>query len=299
MHRYRSHNCGEPNEALVGEKIRLSAGVIAFATMAAWSFIDLRDHYGLTQCVVDRIRRLSRRRRNALGMGGAARWRSSQAPRRHPKRRHADGTGRGFATVTEIEVLGPATELPVPVFGDQPYPEDTRLEYRFIDLRREKLHRNIMLRGRIVDSIRLRMKQVRASSNPDADPTASSPEGARDFLVPSRAASGEILRAAAGASAVQAAHHGLAGFDRYFQIAPCFRDEDERADRSPGEFYELDVEMSFVTQDDVFNAIEPVLCGTLRGVRQRKNRHAEISAHFFPRGDAEHGTDKPDLRNAD
>jgi aspartyl-tRNA synthetase len=205
-------------------------------------------------------------------------------------------TGLIEVYVREIEVLGAAAELPVPVFGDLPYPEETRLKYRFIDLRREKLHGNIMLRGRIIDSLRTRMKQEGFFEFQTPILTASSPEGARDFLVPSRLHPGKFY---ALPQAPQQFKQLLmvAGFDRYFQIAPCFRDEDARADRSPGEFYQLDVEMSFVTQEDVFASIEPVLQGLFE-----EFSNGRPVTKVFPRiayRDAmlKYGTDKPDLRN--
>src|SRR5208337_4800143 len=196
----------------------------------------------------------------------------------------------------EIEVLGPAGDLPMPVFGDQPYPEDTRLKYRFLDLRRDKLHANIMLRGRIIDSLRARMKQAGFFEFQTPILTASSPEGARDFLVPSRLHPGKFY---ALPQAPQQFKQLLmvAGFDRYFQIAPCFRDEDARADRSPGEFYQLDVEMSFVTQEDVFAAVEPVL----RGVFEEFGGGKPVTQKFplipYAQAMLEYGVDKPDLRN--
>jgi aspartyl-tRNA synthetase len=205
-------------------------------------------------------------------------------------------TGQVEVYATEIEVLGPAGELPLPVFGDQNYPEDTRLKYRFLDLRREKLHANIMLRGRIVDSIRTRMKQGGFFEFQTPILTASSPEGARDFLVPSRLHPGKFY---ALPQAPQQFKQLLmvAGFDRYFQIAPCFRDEDARADRSPGEFYQLDVEMSFVTQEDVFEAMEPVL----RGVFEEFSNGKPVTQKFpripFREAMLKYGSDKPDLRN--
>ena len=206
-------------------------------------------------------------------------------------------TGLIEVYVREIEVLGAAAELPVPVFGDQHYPEETRLKYRFLDLRREKLHANIMLRGRIIDSLRTRMKQEGFFEFQTPILTASSPEGARDFLVPSRLHPGKFY---ALPQAPQQFKQLLmvAGFDRYFQIAPCFRDEDARADRSPGEFYQLDVEMSFVTQEDVFAAIEPVLHGRVRGIRERQAGDAEpFRASPISEAMLKYGSDKPDLRN--
>jgi len=195
-----------------------------------------------------------------------------------------------------IEVLGPAAELPLPVFGEQEYPEDIRLKYRFLDLRREKLHQNIMTRGAVVDSMRRRMKEQGFFEFQTPILTASSPEGARDFLVPSRDSSRQILRAAAGAAAIQAAADDEC-FDRYFQIAPCFRDEDPRADRLPGEFYQLDVEMSFVTQDDVFAAMEPVISGVFEDFAKGKPVTKKWPRIPFAEALRKYGSDKPDLRN--
>jgi aspartyl-tRNA synthetase len=198
--------------------------------------------------------------------------------------------------VREIEVLGPAGDLPLPVFGDQPYPEDTRLRYRFLDLRRDKLHQNIMLRGQIIDSLRRRMKEQGFFEFQTPILTASSPEGARDFLVPSRLHPGEFYALPQAPQQFKQLIM-VAGFDRYFQIAPCFRDEDARADRSPGEFYQLDIEMSFVTQEDVFAAVEPVL----RGVFEEFGRGRPVTQTFpripYAQAMLDYGADKPDLRN--
>ncbi len=295
MHRYRSHNCGEPSEALVDKNIRLSGWCHRIRDHGGVLFIDLRDHYGLTQCVVDP---------DSAAFPQAEKLRSEWVARIDGVvRRRPSGTenaemstGQVEIYVNDIEVLGRADELPLPVFGDQQYPEDTRLKYRFIDLRREKLHANIMLRGKIIDSLRMRMKQGGFFEFQTPILTASSPEGARDFLVPSRLHPGKFY---ALPQAPQQFKQLLmvAGFDRYFQIAPCFRDEDARADRSPGEFYQLDVEMSFVTQEDVFEAIEPVLQGLFEEFAQGKS-----VTKVFPRipyRDAmlKYGSDKPDLRN--
>jgi aspartyl-tRNA synthetase len=295
MHRYRSHNCGEPTEALAGQKIRLSGWCHRIRDHGGVLFIDLRDHYGLTQCVVDP---------DSPAFAEAEKLRSEwvirldgEVRRRPAGTENSDmPTGQVEVYATEIEVLGPAGELPLPVFGDQNYPEDTRLKYRFLDLRREKLHANIMLRGRIVDSIRTRMKQGGFFEFQTPILTASSPEGARDFLVPSRLHPGKFY---ALPQAPQQFKQLLmvAGFDRYFQIAPCFRDEDARADRSPGEFYQLDVEMSFVTQEDVFEAMEPVL----RGVFEEFSNGKPVTQKFpripFREAMLKYGSDKPDLRN--
>ncbi|WP_442756518.1 aspartate--tRNA ligase [Methylocystis sp. JAN1] len=295
MHRYRSHTCGEPNEALAGQKIRLSGWCHRIRDHGGVLFIDLRDHYGLTQCVVDpdsSAFSLAEKLRSEWVVRLDGEVRKRPAGTENPDM----PTGHVEIYVTEIEVLGPAGELPLPVFGDQNYPEDIRLKYRFLDLRREKLHNNIMLRGRIIDSIRARMKAGGFFEFQTPILTASSPEGARDFLVPSRLHPGKFY---ALPQAPQQFKQLLmvAGFDRYFQIAPCFRDEDARADRSPGEFYQLDVEMSFVTQEDVFEAMEPVL----RGVFEEFSKGKPVTQKFpripFRESMLKYGSDKPDLRN--
>ncbi len=295
MHRYRSHTCGEPNEGLAGQKIRLSGWCHRIRDHGGVLFIDLRDHYGLTQCVVDP---------DSPAFAQAEKLRSEWVVRLDGDvRKRPAGTenpdmptGHVEVYVTEIEVLGPAGELPLPVFGDQNYPEDIRLKYRFLDLRRDKLHANIMLRGRIVDSIRSRMKQGGFFEFQTPILTASSPEGARDFLVPSRLHPGKFY---ALPQAPQQFKQLLmvAGFDRYFQIAPCFRDEDARADRSPGEFYQLDVEMSFVTQEDVFEAMEPVLRGVFEEFAGAKPVTQKFPRIPFREAMLKYGSDKPDLRN--
>ena len=205
-------------------------------------------------------------------------------------------TGLVEVYVGEIEVLGPAGDLPMPVFGDQPYPEDTRLRYRFLDLRREKLHQNIILRGRIIDSLRARMKAQGFFEFQTPILTASSPEGARDFLVPARLHPGKFYALPQAPQQFKQLIM-VAGFDRYFQIAPCFRDEDARADRSPGEFYQLDIEMSFVTQEDVFAAVEPVLRGVFEEFGEGKAVTQTFPMIPYAQAMLEFGVDKPDLRN--
>jgi aspartyl-tRNA synthetase len=295
MHRYRSHNCGELRDGHVGQKIRLSGWCHRIRDHGGVLFIDLRDHYGLTQCVVDP---------DSPAFQAAETLRSEWVVRLDGEVKHRPAgtentempTGLIEVYVREIEVLGAAAELPVPVFGDQPYPEETRLKYRFIDLRREKLHANIMLRGRIIDGLRARMKQEGFFEFQTPILTASSPEGARDFLVPSRLHPGKFY---ALPQAPQQFKQLLmvAGFDRYFQIAPCFRDEDARADRSPGEFYQLDVEMSFVTQEDVFASIEPVLQGLFEEFSNGKPVTKAFPRIAYRDAMLKYGTDKPDLRN--
>ncbi|PWB82214.1 MAG: aspartate--tRNA ligase [Methylocystaceae bacterium] len=295
MHRYRSHNCGELRETDAGVKTRLSGWCHRIRDHGGVLFVDLRDHYGLTQCVVDP---------DSPAFGQAEKLRSEWVARFDGEvRKRPAGTenpdmptGLVEVYVTEIEVLGQAAELPLPVFGDLPYPEETRLKYRFLDLRRDKLHANIVLRGRIIDSLRTRMKERGFFEFQTPILTASSPEGARDFLVPSRLHPGKFY---ALPQAPQQFKQLLmvAGFDRYFQIAPCFRDEDARADRSPGEFYQLDIEMSFVTQEDVFEAVEPVLRGVFEEFGGGQPVTREFPKIAYRDAMLKYGSDKPDLRN--
>ncbi|HYA74180.1 MAG TPA: aspartate--tRNA ligase [Roseiarcus sp.] len=295
MHRYRTHNCGALGLAQDGQAVRLSGWCHRIRDHGGVLFIDLRDHYGLTQCVADPDSpafKDAERLRSEFVIRVDGNVRKRPAGTENPDM----PTGYVEVYVQEIEVLGPAGDLPLPVFGDQPYPEDTRLKYRFLDLRREKLHANIMLRGRIIDSLRARMKGQGFFEFQTPILTASSPEGARDFLVPSRIHPGKFYALPQAPQQFKQLIM-VAGFDRYFQIAPCFRDEDARADRSPGEFYQLDIEMSFVTQDDVFAAVEPVL----RGVFEEFGGGKPVTQKFpmipYKQAMLEFGVDKPDLRN--
>jgi aspartyl-tRNA synthetase len=295
MHRYRSHTCGALRESDIGQTVRLSGWCHRIRDHGGLLFIDLRDHYGLTQCVVDP---------DSPAFKEAEKLRSEWVVRIDGKvRRRPEGTanpelptGAVELYVSEIEVLGPAGELPLPVFGEQEYPEDIRLKYRFLDLRRDKLHQNIMTRGAIVDSMRKRMKDQGFFEFQTPILTASSPEGARDFLVPSRIHPGKFY-ALPQAPQQYKQLLMMSGFDRYFQIAPCFRDEDPRADRLPGEFYQLDVEMSFVTQDDVFAAMEPVITGVFEDFAKGKPVTKNWPRIAFAEALRKYGTDKPDLRN--
>jgi aspartyl-tRNA synthetase len=295
MHRYRTQTCGALRASDIGRVVRLSGWVHRVRDHGGVLFIDLRDHYGLTQVVADP---------DSPAFKTAEKLRAEWTIRVDGKVRHRpDGTvnpdlptGEVEVYISEIEVLGPAGDLPMPVFGDQEYPEEIRLKYRFLDLRRERLHRNIMKRGQIIDSIRRRMKEGGFFEFQTPILTASSPEGARDFLVPSRLHPGKFYALPQAPQQFKQLIM-VSGFDRYFQIAPCFRDEDARADRSPGEFYQLDVEMSFVTQEDVFSAVEPVL----RGVFEEFSDGKPVTQKFplIPYADAMrmYGSDKPDLRN--
>jgi aspartyl-tRNA synthetase len=295
MHRYRSHTCGALRDSDIDQSVRLSGWCHRIRDHGGVLFIDLRDHYGLTQCVADP---------DSPAFKDAERLRSEWVVRIDGKVRRRPGgtenpelpTGAVELYVSEIEVLGPAGELPLPVFGEQEYPEDIRLKYRFLDLRREKLHQNIMTRGAIVDSMRKRMKEQGFFEFQTPILTASSPEGARDFLVPSRIHPGKFY-ALPQAPQQYKQLLMMSGFDRYFQIAPCFRDEDPRADRLPGEFYQLDLEMSFVEQNDVFAAVEPVVTGVFEEFAKGKPVTRNWPRIPFAEALRKYGSDKPDLRN--
>jgi aspartyl-tRNA synthetase len=295
MHRYRSHTCGALRESDIGKTVRLSGWCHRIRDHGGVLFTDLRDHYGLTQVVADpdsKAFKLAETLRSEWVVRVDGKVRRRPAGTENPDL----PTGQVEVYIDEIEVLGPAAELPMPVFGEQEYPEEIRLKYRFLDLRREHLHANIMLRGRIIDSIRRRMKDAGFFEFQTPILTASSPEGARDYLVPARLHPGKFYALPQAPQQFKQLIM-VAGFDRYFQIAPCFRDEDARADRSPGEFYQLDLEMSFVTQQDVFDAVEPIM----RGVFEEFSNGKSVTAKFplIPYAEAlcKYGTDKPDLRN--
>ncbi len=294
MHAYRSHTCADLTAAHVGQTVRLSGWVHRMRDHGGVLFIDLRDHYGITQVLADgdspalpALERL--RAETCVRIDGVVKARAADLV--NPK----IPTGEIEVYVHEVTVLGPAEDLPLPVFGEPEYPEETRLTYRFLDLRRETLHRNMMLRSAVVRSIRGRMWDAGFTEHQTPIITASSPEGARDFLVPSRLHPGKFY---ALPQAPQQFKQLLmvAGFDRYFQIAPCFRDEDPRADRSPTDFYQLDMEMSFVEQEDVFAAIQPVIQGLFEEFGG--GRRVDADWPRIPYADAllKYGTDKPDLR---
>jgi aspartyl-tRNA synthetase len=295
MHRYRTHTCGALRDSDIGKVVRLSGWCHRIRDHGGLLFIDLRDHYGVTQVVADP---------DSSAFKEAEKLRAEWVVRIDGKvRRRPAGTenpelptGAVEIYISAIEVLGPAGELPMPVFGEQEYPEEIRLKYRFLDLRRERLHRNIMMRGAVIDSIRRRMKEQGFFEFQTPILTASSPEGARDYLVPSRLHPGKFYALPQAPQQFKQLVM-ISGFDRYFQIAPCFRDEDARADRSPGEFYQLDLEMSFVTQQDVFDAVEPVM----RGVFEEFSGGKPVTQKFplIPYREAmlKYGSDKPDLRN--
>ena len=296
MHAYRTHNCGELRLASVGRRVRLSGWVNRRRDHGGLLFLDLRDHYGITQAVVEP---------EAAAFAEADKARAEwvvtvtgPVVARTPDTINPEmPTGEVEVRIEEFKVQSVAHELPLPVFGDVDYPEEVRLKYRFLDLRRERLHGNITLRSNVIQSIRRRMIGEGFTEFQTPILTASSPEGARDFLVPSRLHPGKFYALPQAPQQFKQLVM-VAGFDRYFQIAPCFRDEDARADRSPGEFYQLDLEMSFVTQEDVFAAVEPVLAGVFEEFANGRR----VSPAPFPRipydeALLKYGSDKPDLRN--
>jgi aspartyl-tRNA synthetase len=297
MHAYRTHNCAELRAADVGKIVRLSGWAHRKRDHGGVLFVDLRDHYGLTQIV-------AAAGSEALATLDALRVESVVTITGEVVSRGADAVNSRLATgeievvARDVSVQSAAAELPMPVAGEADYPEDIRLRYRYLDLRRERLHHNMMLRSSVIASIRRRMIDQGFFEFQTPILTASSPEGARDYLVPSRVHPGKFY-ALPQAPQMFKQLIMVAGFDRYFQIAPCFRDEDARADRSPGEFYQLDLEMSFVTQDDVFAAIEPVLAGLFEEFADGKSVTPAGSFPRIPYKEAllKYGTDKPDLRN--
>jgi len=296
QHPFRTHTCGELSVKNTGESVRLSGWIHRKRDHGNLLFVDLRDHYGITQLVIENTGRMFKQLENSrpesvVTVTGVLEERSVETI-------NSDiPTGEIELRIKDLNVESPADELPMQVFGDAEFPEDIRLRYRFLDLRRESVHKNIKMRSDVIASIRRRMVDIGFMEIQTPILTTTSPEGARDYLVPSRIHPGKFY-ALPQAPQIFKQMLMVSGFDKYFQIAPCFRDEDARADRSPGEFYQLDIEMSFVTQDDVLNAIEPVL----QGVFQEFASSRKISSLPFPRipyakSMQLYGSDKPDLRN--
>ncbi|SCX90466.1 aspartate--tRNA ligase [Paracoccus tibetensis] len=295
MHAYRSHTCGDLQAAHAGETVRLSGWVHRVRDHGGVLFVDLRDHYGMTQVLADSdspafaaMEKL--RAETVIRIDGRVKLRDAALV--NPKL----PTGEIEVYATELEILGPADELPLPVFGDQDYPEETRLAYRFLDLRRESLHANIMLRSRVIKWLRDAMWGAGFTEFQTPIITASSPEGARDFLVPSRLHPGKFYALPQAPQQFKQLIM-VAGFDKYFQIAPCFRDEDPRADRSPTDFYQLDLEMSFVEQKDVFAAIQPAIQGLFEEFGGGRRVDADWPLIPYAESLLKYGSDKPDLRN--
>jgi len=295
MHAYRSHTCAALNTSNVGETVRLSGWVHRVRDHGGVLFIDLRDHYGITQVLCDG---------DSPAFAALEKVRAEWVVRVDGRVKARDAslvnakipTGEIEVYVTEVEVLGAAEELPLPVFGDTEYPEETRLTYRFLDLRRDTMHQNMMLRSNVVRWLRNAMWDQGFTEFQTPIITASSPEGARDFLVPSRLHPGKFYALPQAPQQFKQLIQ-VAGFDRYFQIAPCFRDEDPRADRSPTDFYQLDIEMSFVTQDDVFAAVQPVLQGLFEQFGKGRKVYSDWPRIAYRDSLKWYGSDKPDLRN--
>ena len=295
MHRYRSHTCAALRKSDVGSTVRISGWVHRVRDHGGLLFIDLRDHYGMTQIVVDPDSPAFKQAEAVRGewvirVDGLVKARTEDTVNK------AMPTGEIELYAQEIEVLSAAKELPLPVFGEPDYPEDIRLKYRFLDLRRETLHRNIVKRTQVISAMRREMGEIGFTEYSTPILTASSPEGARDFLVPSRIHPGNFY---ALPQAPQQYKQLLmvAGFDRYFQIAPCFRDEDPRADRLPGEFYQLDLEMSFVEQEDIWNTMGPLMTSVFEQFADGKPVTKEWPRIPYDEAIRKYGSDKPDLRN--
>ena len=295
MHAYRSHTCAELNKSNVGQTARLSGWVHRVRDHGGVLFIDLRDHFGMTQVLADpdspvfaEIEKV--RSEWVIRIDGEVKARDPELVNEKIP------SGEIEVFIRDIEVLGSADELPLPVFGDQEYPEETRLKYRFLDLRREKLHQNMIMRSNVVRSIRNRMWDQGFNEFQTPIITASSPEGARDFLVPSRLHPGKFYALPQAPQQFKQLIM-VSGFDKYFQIAPCFRDEDPRADRSPTDFYQLDMEMSFVEQQDVFDTIQPVIQGIFEEFGGGRKVDTEWEQISYKDAALWYGSDKPDLRN--
>ena len=295
MNKYRSHNCAALGENDIGKSVTIAGWLHRKRDHGNLLFLDLRDHYGITQCVIENSNRHFKTLEKAkpesvLKISG-------KVVKRTKDTENLDlTTGKIEISIHSVEILSFAKELPIPVFGEQDYPEDIRLKYRFLDLRREEVHKNIILRSKVISFIRSEMLKLGFLEYQTPILTSSSPEGARDFLVPSRLNPGKFYALPQAPQQFKQLIM-IAGFDKYFQIAPCFRDEDARADRSPGEFYQLDLEMSFVEQEDVFNVVEKLMVNVFKQFSSKK-----ILSTTFPRitfSDAmdKYGTDKPDLRN--
>jgi len=295
LNKYRTHNCGELRKDMVGKSITLSGWVNKKRDHGNILFIDLRDNYGITQCIVDKnnpsfIELEKTQLETVITIKGNVVNRSVETINKDIM------TGEIEVSIQNYEVLGKCNELPLPVFSDQEYSEEIRLKYRFLDLRRKKVHDNIILRSNVISFIRNEMIKLNFLEFQTPILTSSSPEGARDFLVPSRLNPGKFYALPQAPQQFKQLIM-VSGFDKYFQIAPCFRDEDARADRSPGEFYQLDLEMSFIEQDDVFKVVEKLLVNTFKKFSKKKLQFIDFPRIPYADAMLKYGTDKPDLRN--
>ena len=296
MNKYRTHNCNQLRLEDAGSKVSLAGWINRKRDHGNVLFVDLRDHYGVTQCVIEKTNTKLLNLVDSLRVETVIKIDGNVVEREPDTINKSLNTGTIEIAVDNVEVLSEAKELPMPVFGENDYPEEIRLKYRFLDIRREELHKNIVLRSSIISHIRKLMSDAGFLEMQTPILTASSPEGARDYLVPSRIHPGKFY--ALPQAPQQFKQLIMAGgFDKYFQIAPCFRDEDARADRSPGEFYQLDMEMAFVEQDDVFNAIEPILHSVFTTFSDFNVTETPFPRITYADAMSRYGTDKPDLRN--
>ena len=295
MNKYRSHNCSELNENDIGKSVCLSGWLHRKRDHGNLLFIDLRDHYGITQCVIERKNKFFSslekiKPESVIKINGKVIKREKGTENIELK------TGKIEISIELLDILSNSKELPIPVFGEQDYPEDIRLKYRFLDLRREEMHKNIILRSKVISFIRSEMLKLGFLEFQTPILTSSSPEGARDFLVPSRLNLGKFYALPQAPQQFKQLIM-VSGFDKYFQIAPCFRDEDARADRSPGEFYQLDLEMSFVEQEDVFQVVEKLMVKVFKQFSTKEILSEKFKRISFEQSMKLYGTDKPDLRN--
>ena len=295
MNKYRSHNCDELRKKDIGKKVLLSGWINKKRDHGNLLFIDLRDNYGITQCIIDKensnfLTLEKMQLETVIKVDGEVVSRSNETINKDIN------TGEVEVIIKSFSVLGACKELPMPIFSDQEYSEEIRLRYRFLDLRRKKIHENIILRSKVISFIRNEMSKLGFLEYQTPILTSSSPEGARDFLVPSRLNPGKFYALPQAPQQFKQLIM-VSGFDRYFQIAPCFRDEDARADRSPGEFYQLDLEMSFVEQEDIFNVVETLLVNTFKNFSKKKLLNEKFPRISFKDSMIKYGTDKPDLRN--
>jgi aspartyl-tRNA synthetase len=295
MNKYRTHNCSEISEKEIDKNVYLSGWLHRKRDHGNLLFIDLRDHYGITQCVIENNNSFfpileKSKPESVLKIIGKVVRRASGTENLDLK------TGKIEISIVSVEVLSNAKDLPMPVFGEQDYPEDIRLKYRFLDLRRDEMHKNIILRSKVISFIRSEMLKLGFLEYQTPILTSSSPEGARDFLVPSRLNPGKFYALPQAPQQFKQLIM-VSGFDKYFQIAPCFRDEDARADRSPGEFYQLDLEMSFVEQEDIFNVVEKLMINLFKHFSSKKLLNEKFPRIPYEEAMSKYGTDKPDLRN--
>ena len=295
MNKYRTHNCSELSEKEINKIVHLSGWLHRKRDHGNLLFIDLRDHYGMTQCVIENNNNFFKvlektKPESVIKITGKVIKRSDGTENVDLK------TGKIEVSIESLEILSNAKELPMPVFGEQDYPEDIRLKYRFLDLRREEMHSNIILRSKVISFIRSEMIKLGFLEYQTPILTSSSPEGARDFLVPSRLNPGKFYALPQAPQQFKQLIM-VSGFDKYFQIAPCFRDEDARADRSPGEFYQLDLEMSFVEQEDIFNVVEKLMLSLFKQFSSKKILNEKFPRIPYKESMKKYGTDKPDLRN--